>query len=303
MLMEKHQLFTKPEAPKESWRRADSRAGTGAHEALRPADRRRDARDRVGLRPDMKALTVGSLFSGIGGFDLGFERAGFQVKWQVEIDPFCRAVLETHWPDVRRYEDVRTVGADLEPVDVICGGFPCQPHSLAGRRRASADERDLWGEFARIIRETRPRWVVAENVPGLLSSESGRFFGRVLRDLAESGYDAEWCCFPTGRSMGHDRERVVVVAHDVRAGLPIRGYAYQVGADAARIFTRERFASVLAGVDPGQEWSDRPLLGRGVHGIPQRVDRVRSLGNAVVPRVPWLVAQCIQEAEGLACRG
>jgi DNA (cytosine-5)-methyltransferase 1 len=137
-------------------------------------------------------LTFGSLFAGIGGFDLGLERAGLVCQWQVEIDPFCRKVLEKHWPQVKRYDDVRTVGAGtLEAVDLVCGGFPCQPHSLAGRRQGSADERDLWPEFARVIRELGPRWVLAENVPGLLSIDAGRVFGNILQDLAACGYDTE----------------------------------------------------------------------------------------------------------------
>src|SRR6185312_32662 len=108
-------------------------------------------------------MTVGSLFAGIGGFDLGFERAGFEIKWQVEIDPFCRAVLAKHWPDVRRYEDVRTVGAELERVDVVCGGFPCQDISFAGDGAGLDGERSgLWREFSRLIGELRPRYVVVE---------------------------------------------------------------------------------------------------------------------------------------------
>ena len=139
------------------------------------------------------SLTFGSLFSGIGGLDLGLEGAGMRCAWQVEIDDYATKVLARHWPDVPRYRDVRECGAhNLTPVDLICGGFPCQPHSLAGKRQASADDRDLWGEFARIIRELEPRWVLAENVPGLRSSEAGRFFGRVLRDLAEMGYTVGW---------------------------------------------------------------------------------------------------------------
>lgn len=137
-------------------------------------------------------MKFGSLFAGIGGFDLGLEKAGMKCAWQVEIDDYATQVLQRHWPDVRRHRDIKECGRhNLEPVDLICGGFPCQPHSLAGKRKASADDRDLWGEFSRIIRELRPRYVVAENVPGLLSSEVGRFFGRVLRDLAESGYDTK----------------------------------------------------------------------------------------------------------------
>src|SRR5499427_523278 len=219
-----------------------------------------------------QTLTVGSLFSGIGGFDLGFERAGFDIRWQVEIDPFCQRVLAKNWPNVRRYGDVRHVmghaescgrrargtwrsphsgsgvsdcscwdrrAVFIEPVDVLCGGFPCQPHSLAGRRAAAADDRDLWPEFRRLIRELEPRWVVAENVPGLLSSDAGRFFGNILRDLAACGYDAEWDCLPASAvGAPHRRDRVWLVAYPVRGGREERPVsAGQNGAavsDAAR---------------------------------------------------------------------
>ena len=156
-----------------------------------------------------------SLFSGIGGLDLGLERAGMSCVAQVEIDPFCQKVLTKHWPDVPKFKDVRDVGKhNLPAADLICGGFPCQPHSYAGKRKASADERDLWSEFSRIIGECQPAWVVAENVPGLLSSEAGRFFGGVLRDLAASGYDAEWQSIPVAAfGAPHIRERVFILAH------------------------------------------------------------------------------------------
>src|SRR5262252_9957506 len=214
-------------------------------------------------------MRLGSLFSGIGGFDLGFQRAGFDIAWQIEIDPFCQRVLAKHWPDVRRYGDVRAVhgplahaGIDdtrlssartisrqgtlsrpyagcLPTVDVLCGGFPCQPHSLAGRRAAAADDRDLWPEFRRLIRELEPRWVVAENVPGLLSSDAGRFFGNILRDLAACGYDAEWDCLPASAvGAPHRRDGVLLVAYPVRGGREARPVsAGQNGAavsDAAR---------------------------------------------------------------------
>jgi DNA (cytosine-5)-methyltransferase 1 len=240
-------------------------------------------------------MTVGSLFAGIGGFDLGFERAGFDVRWQVEINAYCRAVLRKHWPSARRYADVRRVGAhNLEPVDVICGGFPCQDISVAGAGAGLEGQRSgLWRDYRRIVRELRPRYVVVENVAALLD----RGIGRVLGDLAESGYHAEWCCLPTGRSMGHDRERVFIVADIVREGLQERGDTDQVGAYAPRIFTRERFAGGIEGIDPRQKWADRPLLGRGVHGIPRRVDRVKSLGNAIVPQIAQWIAERIKEAE------
>lgn len=135
-------------------------------------------------------LTVGSLFSGIGGFDLGFEREGFEVAYQVEFDKHARSVLRRHWPHTELHEDVRNVGLlNLPSVDVLVGGFPCQDLSVAGRRAGLAGERSgLFYEFARIIEETDPEWVVIENVAGLLSSRGGRDMGAVLGTLSELGY-------------------------------------------------------------------------------------------------------------------
>jgi len=135
-------------------------------------------------------IKFGSLFSGIGGFDLGLERAGMSCAWQCEIDKKAGQVLETHWPHVRRYTDVRQIGYDtLEPVDLICGGFPCQDLSVAGKRAGLAGGRSgLWWEFHRILGELLPRWVIIENVPGLLSSHGGRDMGLLLGALAQLGY-------------------------------------------------------------------------------------------------------------------
>lgn len=139
-------------------------------------------------------LTVGSLFSGIGGFDLGFEQAGMKVVWQCEIDEKASRVLARHWPDVPNLKDVRLVNRDTaEAVDVICGGFPCQDVSVAGRRAGLAGKRSgLWFEFHRVIGDIKPRWVVIENVPGLLSSNGGRDFAVILRGLVECGYGVCW---------------------------------------------------------------------------------------------------------------
>lgn len=138
--------------------------------------------------------TFGSLFAGIGGFDLGFHRAGFDCKWQVEIDDRAGVVLEARFPNTKRYKDVRNVGArNLEAVDVIAGGFPCQDLSVAGKRAGLAGERSgLWHQFHRTLAELRPRWAIVENVPGLLSSNSGRDFAIVLRGLVELGYGVSW---------------------------------------------------------------------------------------------------------------
>ena len=288
-------------------------------------------------------MTVGSLFAGIGGFDLGFTRAGFDIRWQVEIDPFCRAVLARHWPEVTRYADVRSVGREqLESTEVICGGFPCQPHSLAGRRAASADERDLWPEFARVIREVRPRWIVAENVPGLLSSEAGRFFGTVLGDLAACGYDAEWDCLPASAfGAPHRRDRVWIVAYPERPRLEgfaghgddgdesrrldalangstrARGVLSDAApagmgdADEPRLQGRSQFdhgpaadagslgrGRIFTGALGADGWLPEPDVGRVAHGVPNRVDRLRSLGNAIVPQIAEWIARRILEAEG-----
>ena len=156
-------------------------------------------------------ITVGSLFSGIGGFDLGVERAGCRVAWQVEIDPWCRNILAKHWPDLPRYEDVLEVGAhNLDPVDWIVGGFPCQDISTSGRQDGLEGARSgLWWEFHRIIGELRPQIVIVENVANLLhlGIES------VLGSLADLGYDAEWDII-SAADIGarHIRKRIWIVA-------------------------------------------------------------------------------------------
>jgi DNA (cytosine-5)-methyltransferase 1 len=138
-------------------------------------------------------VNVGSTFSGVGGFDLGFERAGMSVVWQAEIDEWCRRVLRGHWPDAAIYDDVRAVNGEAAAIDLLCGGFPCQDLSVAGKRAGFKGERSsLFFEFARIADELRPRWIVLENVVGLLSSAEGRDFGILLTTLAEIGYGCAW---------------------------------------------------------------------------------------------------------------
>lgn len=238
-------------------------------------------------------MTVGSLFAGIGGFDLAAERVGWQVKWQVEIDPFCRQVLAKHWPNVRRYEDVRTVGAELERVDVICGGFPCQDISYAGPGDGLDGERSgLWHQMHRLVNELRPRYLVVENVAALLD----RGMGTILGNLAASGYDAEWDCLPAGVfGAEHFRDRVVLVAYPMRAGLPLRTDA---GADAphARVFGKG--LGFTCGVETaGLERRGESRWRGDIHGIPNRVDRVKALGNSIVPQVAEWIFRQIQAAE------
>jgi len=222
------------------------------HETVADADRgrcqQRDAGQRELPVPDTRRPTFGSLFAGIGGIDLGLERAGWECRFQVEWDDYCSRVLAKHWPDVPRFGDIHDVHgrggcplledadggtverrrgrrgateagqppcpACLPPVDLLAGGFPCQPFSVAGKQRRLEDDRWLWPEFARAIRELRPRLVLVENVPGLLV---GGGMDAVLGDLAELGYDAEWESIPAAAvGAPHLRYRVWIVAYSNR---------------------------------------------------------------------------------------
>ena len=164
-------------------------------------------------------MKLGSLFSGIGGFELGMERSGFEVAWQAECDKQARSVLAKHWPDVYRYKDVCDV-RNAEPVDVICGGFPCQDYSVAGGRDGLAGDRGaLWWEMHRIIADQRPTWVVGENVPGMLSSRGGRDFLEIVRSLVQLGYGVTWATLDSQYfGVPQRRRRLFVVGHS--GGIP-----------------------------------------------------------------------------------
>ena len=161
-------------------------------------------------------MKFGSLFAGIGGIDLGLEWAGMECLWQVENDDYCNRVLAEHWPDVERFEDVRQVGKEnLATVDLIAGGFPCQPHSVAGKRRGAEDDRNLWPEFSRIIDELQPRYVLAENVPGIITT----YIDEVLSDLENKGYTCGTFNIPAvSLDAPHRRERIFIVAYSQRSG-------------------------------------------------------------------------------------
>lgn len=245
-------------------------------------------------------LTFGSLFAGIGGFDLGFERAGLVCKWQVEIDPYCQRVLAKHWPHVKRHDDVKTfppsdtAAADWG-VDVICGGFPCQDISNAGKREGIGGARSgLWREFARIIRVVRPRYVVVENVAALLD----RGMGTVLGDLVSCGFDAEWDCLPTGAfGAVHLRERTFLVAYPASKGREVLVRGGRKGEAVIGVGTHSRWPTTpLNTRDSALAWlgsksvDEPPLHGIG-DGVPNRVDRLRGLGNAVVPQVAEFIGR------------
>lgn len=237
-------------------------------------------------------MNVLSLFAGIGGLELGLERAGMTVVGQVEIDPFCQQVLATHWPEVPRHDDVRTAldWWRLEPrphVDVIAGGFPCQPASLAGKRLGADDDRWLWPAMADLIGDLRPSWVVWENVPGLLT----RGLEHVHADLVRLGYRhrvGRTTACAVGRP--HLRRRLFGVAHthrlDGRQGLgpghrrPIPDQHRPAGPPAHPIHGLLEAAREGSGV---------------AHGIPEELDRarVRALGNAIVPDIAEHIGRLI----------
>src|SRR3990167_699364 len=304
-------------------------------------------------------LTHGSLFSGIGGFDLGFERAGFRSTWRVKIPPSSPAALAKHSPGAPRHNDIRSVGArNLEPVDVITGGFPCQPFSVAGKRAGAADDRYLWPEMLRVIAEVQPAWVVAENVPGLINMG----LDQVLSDLEASGYETGTLIIPAcGVDAPHRRNRLWIVAHTSRiqqgrqeqrtereragqcgesgnvsdassircletrarqfieSGETLANASQQPkreSADKANAVTvgREaRHESLNSGrhdadansqpsgriTEPRKEhceWLPEPGVGRVAHGISNRVDRLKALGNAIVPQIAEFIAWRIREA-------
>jgi len=237
-------------------------------------------------------MRAGSLFSGVGGMDLGLERAGWRIAWQVEIDPHCSRVLERHWPDVPRFNDVRSVGpADLAPVDLIAGGFPCQDVSYAGHGAGlDGDRSGLWWEFARIIREMGPRFVLVENVPGLLD----RGMGDVLGTLSDLGYDAEWSLV-SACSVGatHTRQRLFIVAHSNRID-GRQGVRHTVARAFRPLQEVGDFASARAGAL--SRLADPSALYGGADGIPDGPQRNRAIGNAVAPDVAEWIGRRLLEA-------
>ena len=242
-------------------------------------------------------MRVLDLFSGIGGFSLGLERAGMRTVAFCEIDPYARAVLRKHWPDVPCYEDVRELTADRLAgdgiaVDVICGGFPCQDISFAGGGAGLAGERSgLWSEIARLVSDLRPRYVIVENVAALLV----RGMGDVLGDLARIGYDSEWSVV-SACSVGapHVRRRVFIVAYPDS----IYGRPRVRDTDAREV---RQVQEVNSFEDSRARWRTRlenpSALYGGADGIPHGMDRNRAIGNAVVPQIPEIIGRAIMASQ------
>ena len=243
---------------------------------------------RLGLRQNRTQAARGynilDLFSGIGGFSLGLEKAGMNTVAFCEIDGFCRQVLRRHWPRTPIYQDIKQLSARklhhdrIPSIDLICGGYPCQPFSTAGNQRGTEDPRHLWPEMYRLIRELRPRWVVCENVAGHV--ELG--LDAVLDDLENAGYTATPFIIPAcAVGAPHRRDRVWIVAH--AAGI---GRSRSVGPQRRHPVAELSSASV---------WRDlpAPFTAGDDDGIPFRMDRTHALGNAVVPQIPELIGRAI----------
>jgi DNA (cytosine-5)-methyltransferase 1 len=305
---------------------------------------------------DIKMLTVGSLFSGIGGLDLGLERAGMKVIWQSEIDPYCNKVLKKHWPEVPNHGNIKDIDwGTVERPNIICGGYPCQPFSTAGKRRGTDDPRHLWPWVRTAISELQPDYAILENVRGHLSMGGLQVIG----EIAEIGYDAEWrVVSAAGMGAPHRRDRIIIVAYPNgaprqqqfegqiqepnarRRGTNVanaskqqfngRGHQHstseikerealqkQVNRGDSQVpnnvgkrngqygFTTDiRTPSAIwrvddrgeKGYDGGAWWEVEPDVGRVVDGVPHRLDRLRGLGNAVVPQVAEYIGRLVMAA-------
>lgn len=265
----------------------------------------------------------GSLFSGIGGFDLAASWMGWDNIFQCEKDRFCRRILRHYWPDTKLFDDVRGFEA-VEfrgTVDVISGGFPCQPFSIAGKRRGTKDNRHLWPEMCRVIGQVRPRWVVGENVHGFVNWRKGLVFGQVQADLEAEGYEVWTYVLPAcGVGAPHRRNRVWIIAHadSVSGGAAVKGWSkYFEERQKDRIDAVANGKGKLAAGSPGRyEWRDpwscfpaEPPLCAGDDGLSARLDGItfsdwraeslRGAGNAIVPQVALQLFKAIERVDKL----
>ena len=239
-------------------------------------------------------MRVLSLFAGIGGIELGLERAGMTTVGQVELDPWCRTVLAKHWPAVPQHDDVVTApewwaSTERPTVDLICGGFPCQPFSLAGKQLGTLDERWMWPAMARIIRALRPRYVLVENVSTLVRDSEA--WGTVLSDLHQLGFDAEWTVVRASQfGAPHRRERVYMVAYPQSNNGP---HANQPTTPWSLEFEPRG-----SGWESGRtHWLSEPDVGRVAYGVSRRLvyQRLHALGNSVVPQISEHIGKQIME--------
>jgi len=277
------------------------------------------------------------LFSGIGGFSLGLEATGgFETKAFCDIEKYPRQVLQKHWPHVKQYEDIKELNYErlkadgIDSIDIITGGYPCQPFSIAGRQKGEQDPRHLWPEYFRLVKELRPTWVIGENVSGHIKLG----LDTVIEDLESEDYSVRpFSISASSIGANHQRERIWILAHSRRSQWPraeLRGEnENETRQENANQFERSsstsevdvantnderlqrqwqsrnqftpRFNSSRESSEEGQGtvgqgwWESEPNMGRVAHGIPKRVDRLKSLGNSLVPQIPYYIGKTILE--------
>jgi len=278
------------------------------------------------------------LFSGIGGFSLGLETAGLaETVAFCDIEDYCQKVLNKHWPHIPIFSDIKELNYEtlkakgINNIDIITGGYPCQPFSVAGRKKGEQDPRHLWPEYFRLVKELRPTWVIGENVSGHIKQG----LDTVLENLESEGYSTRTFSI-SASSIGanHKRERVWILAHSgrsLREGTELgKENENEIGKENANQFerssstsqsnvansererlqrseqyethTREtstQFPTAEQIEATGLHWAIEPDVGRVAHGIPNRMDRLKSLGNSLVPQIPFLIANCIKQIEGV----
>ena len=285
----------------------------------------------------MKKLKILDLFSGIGGFSLGLEATGgFETSAFCDIDPYCRKVLQQHWPNVPIFEDIKKLkGTDIGTVDIITGGYPCQPFSVAGKQKGVEDKRHLWPEYFRLIKECRPTWVIGENVSGHIKLG----LDSVISDLESEDYATRTFSI-SASSIGanHKRERIWIVAHrkenvadaygvndaigrvnrtiqetggsgsiDERgSGTNANGFSQSsknetldstiTNSNSKRQQEQWRTSTTQTknkSIECSSWWKTEPNVGRVVNGVPNRVDRLKALGNSLIPQIPFYIGQTI----------
>ena len=271
-------------------------------------------------------MKLGSLFSGIGGFELAATWAGIEPVWSNEIDPFACKVLTKNFNHEIIEKDIREIGKhNLQPVDIISGGFPCQPFSHAGKRQGTEDNRYLWPEMLRVIRELKPSWVIGENVAGLLSMENGETLKKILSDLEAEGYHNEVFIIPScAKGAWHRRDRIWIICNSKYNGLQDRhkktrgenpggkqgrmceseGASTQPkdvpNSDSKRRCSRNAvpgMGNLANGLPPKLDgyWNQEPEgIPRVATGVPDRAKRLMGLGNTIVPQVAYELFKAIK---------
>ena len=249
-------------------------------------------------------MTHASLFSGIGGFDLAAEWIGWNNIFHCEWNPFGQRVLAHHFPNSKSYNDITKTDFSIHAgeIDVLTGGFPCQPYSMVGKRLGKEDERHLWPEMLRTIKEVEPTWVVGENVLGIVNWGGGVVFNDVQTDLENQGYEVQAYILPAcSQNAPHRRDRVFFVAYSNKIGLPAKMENRKLGGDFGFTFSNKR--------DAWDSFPTQPFICGGDDGLPKELDSISiskykkesimAYGNAIVPQVVYEIFKAIQSFDDL----